>query len=162
MSPQEEQPLFIADRMLGRLARYLRMLGYDVAYPPPCADARLIAMARSEHRVLITRDRGITRGECARKGSPRAVEIDADEVEEQVSQLAGEGWLKSIHASRCGSCNTLLERMSTDEARHLLPPFTAATQCEFLYCSNCNVIFWRGSHWSHFMNMISKVLGPRP
>ena len=89
----ERESRFIADRMLGRLARYLRLIGYDVSYPPTCPDAELIGLARSEKRVLLTRDRGILGQESALKGRPEVVEISSVEVLDQIAQLAEEGWI---------------------------------------------------------------------
>ena len=148
----------MADRMLGRLARYLRMIGYDVAYPPPCPDSRLIAMARSQGRVLLTCDRGITRRVSAMMGSPQVVEIKATDVENQIAQLAADNWIGHVYHPRCASCNTPLMGIKPMEARHLLPPFTLATQISYLFCPCCNMVFWRGSHWKHFMNTISHVM----
>lgn len=158
MKNSEEQPHFIADRMLGRLARYLRLIGYDVSYPPACPDARLIGIARGEKRVLLTRDRGILEQESALKGRPEVVEITSVEVLDQIAQLAEEGWISRILAPRCALCNTPLFEPSVDEARHLLPPYVLATQCSLLCCDSCNIILWKGSHWKHFRRSISKIL----
>jgi len=144
------EPRFIADRMLGRLARYLRLMGYDVSYPPSSSDARLIAMARVEDRVLLTRDRGISLRDGPRDGNPVVVEIRSCEIMNQLAQLVETGWVTRFLAPRCSLCNARLETMAEWEARHLLPPFTLATQCLFLYCSSCNTILWEGSHWKHF------------
>ncbi|MDY6794321.1 MAG: Mut7-C RNAse domain-containing protein [Actinomycetota bacterium] len=152
----------MADRMLGRLVRYLRMIGYDVAYPPTCPDSRLIAMARSQGRVLLTCDRGITRRISALMGNPQVVEIKAANVAQQIAQLAAEKWIERVYHPRCASCNTPLRAISPMEARHLLPPFTMATQISYIFCPCCNMVFWRGSHWRHFMNTISLALSASP
>jgi len=151
-------PHFIADRMLGRLARYLRLIGYDVEYPPPCPDSVLIGTARSEGRILLTRDRGILGRESVAKGNPKVVEIVSDDVLGQVAQLAEEGWVTRLLAPRCGSCNTPLAEVSPHEARHLLPPYVLATQISFLFCEGCNIILWKGSHWERFTKSISQIL----
>jgi uncharacterized protein with PIN domain len=146
---------FIADRMLGRLARYMRLLGYDVSYPPPIPDAQLVGMARREGRILLTRDRGITAGSGPRAGNPRVVELVSTEVLEQISQLTAEGWITRAFDPRCSVCNTPLRDIPEWEARHLLPPFTLATQCLFHHCSECNTVFWEGSHWIHFLDRLA-------
>lgn len=158
MKRSEGEPHFIADRMLGRLARYLRLIGYDVSYPPTCPDAKLIGIARCEKRVLLTRDRGILGQESALKCRPEVVEISSVEVLDQIAQLAEEGWISHILAPRCALCNTPLRELSVDEARHLLPPYILATQCSFLCCDSCNIILWEGSHWKHFRRSISQIL----
>ncbi|MBN2025884.1 MAG: hypothetical protein JW854_03920 [Actinobacteria bacterium] len=136
--------------MLGRLARYLRLMGYDVSYPQASSDARLIATARTEGRVLLTRDRGISLRDGPRAGNPIVIEIASDEIMSQLAQLVGTGWVTRFLEPRCSLCNARLEPMGGWEARHLLPPFTLATQCLFLYCSSCNTVLWEGSHWKHF------------
>lgn len=158
MKRPDREPLFIADRMLGKLARYLRLMGYDVSYPPPCSDARLIGMARGGGRVLLTRDRGIAARECALAASPEVVEIISHQVTAQVAQLARDGWISRFLNPRCSVCNTPLEEMDPREARHLLPPFTMTTQCSFLCCPSCNIVLWEGSHWDHFRRIISQIL----
>ena len=152
-----KEPQFIADRMLGRLARYLRLIGYDVSYPPAGPDADLIGKARHEERILLTRDRGILAQESALKKRPVVVEISSVEVLDQIAQLAKEGWISRILAPRCALCNTPLSEPNIDEARHLLPPYILATQCSFLRCDFCNIMLWKGSHWKHFRESISQI-----
>lgn len=143
--------------MLGRLARYLRFLGYDVSYPPPSTDTALIAAARAEGRVLLTRDRGIL--ERAYGGKPVVVEIASSSVLEQVAQLYSEGWLGGRFPPRCCECNSRLEEISSEEARHLVPPFVLAVQVRFARCAVCNAVLWEGSHWESFHAAISRGSG---
>jgi uncharacterized protein with PIN domain len=155
---RDRGPRFIADRMLGRLARYLRLLGYDTSYPPPGPDAHLVARAQAEGRILLTRDRGIFMREGPRNGRPRVVEIESQEILGQLKQLADEGLIGRIGEPRCSVCNHPLEELAETEARHLLPPFTSATHCVYLYCRSCNVVLWEGSHWDRFLSRIYRVL----
>ena len=155
-------PHFIADRMLGRLARYLRLLGYDTSYPPPGHDALLLAKAQAEGRILLTRDHGIFTRKGPRTGSPQVVKIASHEVLHQLAQLAECGLIQGIFDPRCSICNLPLQEISELEARHLLPPFTLATHCSYSYCSSCNAVLWEGSHWVHFRERISRTLHPKP
>jgi uncharacterized protein with PIN domain len=148
---------FLADRMLGKLARYLRMIGCDTSYPPPSTDRELMARARKESRILLTRDTGIGESESVRRGRPVVVEIRCDDVRGQLRQMAAEGWVKAIESPRCPLCNTQPEYMPLGEARHLLYPFTVANQAAFFYCPSCNIMLWEGSHWEHFREMISGI-----
>lgn len=150
---------FLADRMLGRLARYLRILGYDVAYPGPCSDALLIARARREKRVLLTRDRGIIEGAGSCPGNPMVVELRSQSVLQQIDQLVSEGWIDRTRSPRCPLCNRMLHEMASWEARHLTPPFTHATQLSFLHCGPCNLLLWEGSHWDLFRRRLYGFLG---
>jgi len=153
-----KQHRFLADRMLGRLARYLRLLGYDVTYPDPCADAILVAMAQGEGRVLLTRDRGILERSGPAGGNPRVVILRSQAAIEQVAQLASEGWLRSPGPPRCADCNQALEEMSASEARHLVPPYTFAVHSHFMYCRGCNRVLWEGSHPERFRRLIGGYL----
>ena len=143
--------------MLGRLARYLRLLGYDTSFPPPCPDSRLLGLARAEGRVLLTRDRGIVERCAASPGLPLVVEISSSEVMSQVEQLVEEGWLTRVLPPRCGDCNTPLQDMDPREARHLLPRYTLATQTGCLFCPTCNMALWRGTHWDHFITAVLSI-----
>lgn len=144
--------------MLGRLARYLRLLGYDVVYPDPCSDAGLIALARREGRILLTRDRGILQRAGPASGSPRVVLIMSDGVMEQIAQLTLEGWIGAPGNPRCVSCNLPLSYISAHEARHLVPPYTLAAQTNFLYCAGCNSVLWEGSHLERFRERLCRNL----
>jgi uncharacterized protein len=157
MNETPARPNFAADRMLGKLARYLRMIGCDTSYPGPMSDSQLLALARRESRAVLTRDRGIMEKESARAGNPRLIEIQADDVLGQMRQLAEQGWVTGIGYPRCPLCNTIPQEIPPAESRHLLHPFTVATQGVFLYCPSCNLMFWQGSHWEHFQEMISKI-----
>ena len=158
MKTGPDKPLFIADRMLGRLARYLRLVGYDVSYPPSCPDANLLSLAQSEGRVLLTRDRGIFFREGPRNGNPQVVKIRSAEVLEQLAQLVEEGLVTCIQEPRCSICNTLLEGLPGWEARHLLHPYTLATHSFFLCCRSCNMVLWEGSHWERFRDRTARAL----
>jgi uncharacterized protein with PIN domain len=155
------EPCFIADRMLGRLARYLRLMGYDVSYPPSTSDAHLIAMARAEGRVLLTRDHGISLREGPRAGAPVVIEIRSSQILHQLRQLVQEGWVTRFLEPRCPVCNARLKAMEEWEARHLLPPYTLATQESFNFCRSCNCVLWEGSHWKDFRARIAHALNPR-
>lgn len=157
MSPRP-QDRFIADRMLGRLARYLRLMGYDVSYPPASSDARLIALAKAEGRTLLTRDHGICIRSGPRAGNPAVVEIGSSEIMSQLRQLVDEGWIGYFREPRCSLCNSHLEPIDAWEARHLLPPFTCAVHDNFLFCRSCNIIFWEGSHWRRFRKRLRATL----
>lgn len=145
--------------MLGRLARYLRLLGYDTSFPPPCSDAVLIGVARAEGRVLLTRDHDIIERKSATAGLPAVVGITSSNVLLQVSQMVEEGWINRVLPPRCADCNTLLQPLDPVEARHLLPAYTLATQPSCLFCPTCNSALWEGSHWMHFRSAVSSIPG---
>ena len=146
---------FLADNMLGRLATWLRLLGYDTAYLPAAQDAELARVARAEDRVLLTRDVELTR----RRGI-RFLLIESEQVEEQLRQVFRALHLTVQHAfSRCARCNIPLEPTSNATVRGLVPPYVFQTQERFLRCPHCQRIYWRGTHWARMLRRIEDLEG---
>lgn len=141
---------FVVDGHLGRLAAYLRMLGFDTCYDRFADDARLAAVSSSEHRLLLTRDVGLLKrreieeGYCVRSDKPR----------EQLREITKRFTLYSHFApfERCMHCNSRLEAVSKAEVDGLLPPHTRETKNEFSRCPNCEKIYWRISHRRAFQS----------
>ncbi|UCH32964.1 MAG: Mut7-C RNAse domain-containing protein [Armatimonadota bacterium] len=136
---------FIADSMLGTLAKALRLLGFDVAYDPFIEDRALIEQARAEGRVILTRDTGITR----RTNLPTCVFVESDHVGEQLAQVAretGVGLRSGTVLSRCIVCNGALEEVVKQTVREQVAPYVYATQERFARCPGCGRIYWRGTH----------------
>ncbi len=132
----------LADGMLGRLTKWLRLLGYDTAYDNHAADAELARRARAEGRVLLTRDR-----ELARRRGLRTLLIQSEVLEEQVREVQNAlGPAPQSALSRCTVCNTALEPVASDEIAALVPPYVLKTQTEFHRCPGCGRIYWPGTH----------------
>ncbi len=145
---------FLADNMLGRLATWLRLLGYDTAYLPRLDDAELARIARGEDRILLTRDVELTR----RRGL-RYVLIESEKIEEQLEQLARTLHLTTQEAfSRCAVCNVLLEQVGKEEVRSSIPPYVFQTQEHFRRCPQCGRVYWRGTHWAHMQAQMEDTL----
>ncbi len=135
---------FLADTMLGRLATWLRLLGYDTAYVPSADDAQLVRLARAEERILLTRDVELTR----RRGV-QCVWIESEQVTEQVEQVLRVFNLLPREAfSRCAVCNCVLEEVSKESVRDAVPPYVFHTQERFRRCPRCERVYWRGTHWA--------------
>lgn len=144
MKVAESSPRFIADVMLGRLARWLRALGYDTLYSSSMEDAGLARRALAEDRILLTRDVELTR----RRGLKTILIID-DEVTRQLRQVVRAQHLSTQAAfTRCINCNTPLAECERAEAERYVPPYVLATQTRFRCCANCGRIYWRGTHWA--------------
>ncbi|MCL5961572.1 MAG: Mut7-C RNAse domain-containing protein [Chloroflexi bacterium] len=146
---------FVADAMLGRLAKWLRILGYDTLYSAEMDDASLARLARQEGRILLTRDTRLVQ----RRGLTYLL-VESDIVEEQLRQVVGELRLDVEEAvfSRCPSCNTPLETTDKPSVAGLVPPYVYATQGQFKRCPRCRRLFWRGTHWDR---MKEKLAGLR-
>ena len=149
---------FIADAHLGRLARYLRFLGYDTLYRNAWSDRELVALAVAQQRILLTRDRGalmhrtLTHGCYLRDDAPLA----------QLAALAQRLELSADPArpGRCMMCNEPLlpADKATVEARLL--PQTRAHHDQFWRCPACDRVYWRGSHWERLRRSVDQAMGP--
>ncbi|MHB0856647.1 MAG: Mut7-C RNAse domain-containing protein [Anaerolineae bacterium] len=148
----EPELRFVADAMLGRLARWLRLLGYDTLYQASWDDPYLVRLARAEGRVLLTRDTDL-----AMRRGVRVLFVHSEAVEEQLEQLHRElgVWAREPF-SRCPVCNALLERVTKDRAWGMVPPYVFMTQNAFRVCPVCDRFYWRGTHWDHMIATIDK------
>ena len=150
----DENLRLLADGMLGRLARWLRLLGYDVAYDNSAADAELAHRARAEGRVLLTRDRELTR----RRGL-RALLIQAEALEEQVQEVrTALGPPPHPALSRCAVCNTALESVPPGEIADRVPPYVLRAQTEFQRCPGCERVYWPGTHLKKMRERLERLV----
>lgn len=159
-SKRGEAPRFLVDENAARLARWLRLLGYDTLYLPGASDAALVQRAADEGRVLLTRDRGIAARRPIARGEVRAILLASDQTWGQLEQVVRACDLDPHGApfTRCASCNGLLEDVSPDEARAHVPPFVAATQRRFTRCPACGRFYWRGTHWRRVTDRLASLV----
>jgi hypothetical protein len=146
----------LLDAMLGSLARYLRICGYDAAYALDRgveADDALVALAADEGRTLVTRDRDLV----AR--TPGAVRVDARDVEDQLRELLAAGFDLSLadEPTRCGRCNGRVDPVGESEPVPDYAPDPAETPCH--RCRDCGQVFWRGSHWDDVGRRLARLRG---
>lgn len=142
-SERSQPQKLLADGMLGRLARWLRILGYDTAFDAGADDWALIRRARAEARLLLTRDRQLAK----RRGAP-ALLIESEELADQVQQVVSTVGASPEGAfTRCPVCNERLASLSREAARERVPPHVYRTQPEFRLCPACSRVYWRGTHW---------------
>lgn len=137
-----DEPRFVADAMLGRLARWLRALGYDTLYCRDAPDRRLLAVALTDRRRLLTRDAAL-----ARRARDAGLLVRAETLDAQIQEVAAACGLAGRRAlSRCLECNGLLAVTAPEAVRERVPPYTFATRSEFWTCSGCRRVFWAGTH----------------
>ena len=147
---------FLVDGMLGTLAKWLRIAGYDTAYSPRWDDNELARIARAEGRVLLTRDLALSR----RRGL-QALWIGEENLEGQLQQvMKAFGLVLDQPFSRCPVCNTPLEDVPKMIAWGQVPPYIFKTQDSFRLCPECNRFYWRGTHWQGMCERI-KMLTPK-
>ena len=145
-------PRFVADAMVGKLARWLRVLGLDVLYDSSLDDHQLVALARREGRVLLTRDVPLASG----TNGPERFLIESGEFREQLLQVVRVYRLDPWRGlfSRCIDCNTLLEPALPEETRDRVPPYVFSTQTRFKRCRHCDKILWGGTHRNHMRRLL--------
>lgn len=151
---------FITDRMLGTLTRYLRFMGYDTASANGLPegdqkeDSVLLAIARREGRLLLTKD-----AELARRGDASALLIRSDEVMEQVQQLIDHHLVRRrLALSRCSLCNTLLREANVCEIERTDYAPKDWRDLSFFWCSRCQKLYWNGSHGKKLEQRIEREL----
>lgn len=160
LRPRLQDFRFVLDTHLGRLARYLRMLGFDALYESACDDHRLSGISARSRRVLLTRDRGLLkRGEVTYGYFVRATEPRTQLVE--VFRR-----FNLFHAvapfRRCMCCNFLLEPVSKESVCDRLPRRTGQRYNDFFICRSCDRVYWAGSHHEHMQRFIERMLRSAP
>ena len=151
-SSQPQPKKLLADGMLGRLVRWLRILGYDTGFDSGADDWALLRRARAEERLLLTCDRQL----AARRGVS-ALLIEGKELAAQVRQVvAAVGPSLEGAFTRCPVCNGRLTPLSREEARGRVPPHVHCTQEEFRLCAECVRVYWRGTHWERMREVLGR------
>jgi uncharacterized protein with PIN domain len=152
------QPRFIIDVNVGRLAKWLRIMGYDTLFPEDTSDNELVRIALLEDRVLVTRDAGIAQRRAARLGQMKVAQIKDDDLRSQLQQLVRDLGLNLDKGfSRCVLCNHLLDPADREDVAQRLPPYVLQTQSQFMQCPQCQRLYWRGTHWSNMMDELGQV-----
>lgn len=150
---------FIADTMLGKLAKWLRILGWDVEYFPRIPDDELARRVEATGRILLTRDTLIVR---RRKVRGRFFLVQGDHWKEQLRQVVGRfGRPAPPQAlfSRCVRCNVPLEKIEKEQVRGRVPPYVFLTQKRFRTCPACGRLFWPATHHDAMIRDLEKALG---
>lgn len=152
-----EEPRFLADAMLGRLARWLRVLGLDTLYDDVNPDPVLVQTADEENRVLLTRDRHLLR----ELRPVRAYEVKRDAPLAQLRDVAREFAIAFPRElfTRCLVCNTGLAELGEDEALQLVPDRSRGLPGPVRRCPACGRVYWQGSHARRMRAALERVLG---
>jgi uncharacterized protein len=140
--------------MLGKLARWLRILGQDVIYGPHLSGHGLIRAARAEERLILTRDRRLKQ-----KQPPPFIMIASDRYREQLRQVIDTCRLEigAVVFTRCVECNALLEPKARETVEALVPPFVYASQEQFSWCPVCRKIYWAATHYQRMLEELNKL-----
>jgi len=151
------EPRFFADSMLGKLARWMRTLGFDVEYEKDIDDAALVERAVREGRRILTRDTLLIKRRRIKGGY---IFIESDSIGDQLRQISalfGTGFERVL--TRCLRCNSLLEDAPRSGIEDKVPPYVYNTQEKFMRCPRCERIYWAGTHKEKMLQALSRLLG---
>ncbi len=148
-----EMPRFAADRMLARLARWLRLMGADVLFDPALGGAELLHRGRDEGRTVVTRDKRL-------RTAPDVIFLTSNFFREQLREvLARQPFDPRTHAfTRCSACNEPLQWLDRNLVARRVPPFVFASHERFACCPRCARIYWDATHVSRAMAEIQALV----
>ena len=149
---------FIADIMVGKLARYMRMAGYDVMYINTASDDEIIKIARETDRIILTRDSLMLARREFKKGIIKYLYIKEDKLENQLDQIKLDLKVSlKPNLVRCIECNEKLIKVKKEDVKNKVPPYVYKTQQNFLYCKNCDKYYWRGTHYQNIKSTFLNI-----
>lgn len=148
----------IADGMLGKLTRWLRILGHDVKYSSKMDDAQLITISKKERRILLTRDL-----ELYKQATAKGIDtfyLEGQTGEEKLARLADRFDIDlniDMATSRCPKCNTRVKPIPKEKVMNSVEKNTFAHYNEFWKCPKCGQIYWQGAHWVGLKRTLEKT-----
>ncbi len=148
---------FIADVMLGRLAKWIRILGFDTLYRPDFTDNEIIFIAANQKRIVLTCDRDLQKS----LGENKSILIKSCYIYEQILQVIKELRLtidKDLLFSRCNICNSEIKEVSKEAAVEKVPPYIFDKYSTFRYCSGCQKYYWKGTHQEKILKKIEAII----
>jgi uncharacterized protein len=154
------EPRFIVDVNVGKLAKWLRILGFDTLFINPIDDGVLVEIARQEGRIVLTKDTRIPDRRPVASGQVRVLVVEGDRVSEQLRFVASKLDLREPFElfSRCLECNDLLEPADRSLIEESVPPYVYRTQERYVSCPRCRRIYWRGTHWARMRRTVHEML----
>ncbi len=147
---------FVLDVHLGKLARILRLLGFDVLYRNDYDDPEIIRIGTEEHRIILTRDRRmlchrvITHGHCLHSMNPQ------QQASEVLQRFDLTGQVRRFH--RCPSCNGFIQPVDKNVIVDHLEPLTRKYYSDFFQCLECQQIYWKGSHYNRIVDKLDAII----
>jgi len=151
---------FIVDNNVGKLAKWLRIMGHDALLFQGEDDGKMIRLALSENRVVLTKDTQIMKRRLVTSGKLKAILIEDDNPRAQLRQIVNALDLDYQFRpfSRCLECNQNLVERDKDEVRDLVPPYVFKTQRQYMECPLCHRIYWRGTHWEAMSRELEELM----
>jgi len=147
---------FVVDCMLGKLAKWLKILGFDALFFSKIEDDALLDIAADENRVLLTRDTGL----IEKSKRVKLLFIESENWRTQVEQVLDEFdlWRDVKPNSRCIECNVRIKDLPRERAKNLVTPFVFENADTFALCPDCGRVFWRGTHLKDMETKIDDFL----
>ncbi len=149
---------FVLDGMLGKLTRWLRIMGYDAKYSTTLSDDELLSIAMNEKRVLLTRDLALYQ-----RASSRTVEayyVEGTNVVDWLVELSNRFNIPlniDLEKSRCPKCGTKLSSARKEEIKEIVEKNTLMYYEDFWICPNCGAVYWQGAHWTNIRSALDKT-----
>ena len=150
---------FIVDNNVGKLAKWLRIMGYDTLFFNGSDDSNMIAIALAEDRVILTRDTQIMKRRVITSGRLKAILVLSDEPERQMRQVIDTlnlDW-QFKPFTICLECNQPLVERSKQQVNNLVPSYVFKTQNQYMECTVCHRIYWRGTHWQAMSRELERM-----
>ncbi len=152
------KPKFVCDQMLGKLSKWLRLMGYDTLYFNSIDDSSLIRIACEEGSVLFTRDSALMRRRKIKSGEVQAVFIESDILDEQLKEVIEKfGLKKKTPSALCSLCSVSLVEIPKNMAKGKVPLYVFETQEKFSRCPACGRFYWSGTHWEKINLKLKKI-----
>jgi uncharacterized protein with PIN domain len=154
---------FIVDNNVGRLAKWLRMMGYDALLFTEEDDGKMVKVALAQNRVILTKDTQIMRRRLVTSGRLKAILVEDDDPKVQLQQIVEDLDLDYQFRpfSICLECNQNLVERDKEEVRDLVPPHVFETQSLYMECPSCRRIYWRGTHWRAMSEDLEKFVAQK-
>jgi uncharacterized protein with PIN domain len=149
---------FVTDGMLGKLTRWLRMLGHDVDYYRSLDDEKLIEITRSKMRILLTGDLNLYRQAVIQ--GVEAFLVEATDEAEKLAKLAKRFNFKleiDLSVSRCPKCNATIRSIPKENVVNQIPEATFTYYNDFWKCSGCGQVYWQGAHWKRIEKTLEEA-----
>ena len=151
---------FIVDNNVGKLAKWLRIMGYDALLFQGEDDGKMISLALSESRIVLTKDTQIMKRRLVASGKLKAILIEGDNPRAQLRQIVSTLDLDYQFRpfSRCLECNQNLVGRDKDEMSELVPLYVFKTQSQYMECPLCHRIYWKGTHWEAMSRELEELM----
>ena len=157
------EPKFVGDVNVGRLATWLRVMGYDALFLFHAEDNELVRIALRENRIIVTKDTGLAQRRLVTTGRLKVVLVQCDDFRGQIRHLIDcLGLDDHTEFSRCILCNEPLLEFPKESVKGQVPPYVFDSQNEFMWCTLCARIYWRGTHWANMHSELVQIRGGAP